>query len=64
MKVNGVTYLKADWTSEDPIITAALAEYGRSGVPLYLLYGQRAKRAEVLPQMLTKSIVIDALNRL
>ena len=60
----GVTYLKADWTSEDSNITAALAEYGRGGVPLYLLYGRGMARAEVLPQMLTKGSVIDALNRL
>ena len=46
------------------LVREAMAEYGRSGVPLYLLYRQGAERAEVLPQMLTKSIVIDALNGL
>ena len=64
MAASRVTYFKADWTSEDPAITAALAEYGRSGVPLYLLYRQGAERAEVLPQLLTQSIVLDALGRL
>jgi len=64
MAANRVTYFKADWTSEDPAITAALAEYGRSGVPLYLLYRQGAERAEVLPQLLTQGIVLDALGRL
>ncbi|MCS5572790.1 MAG: thioredoxin family protein, partial [Pseudomonadales bacterium] len=64
MAANGVTYFRADWTSEDPVITAALAEYGRGGVPLYLLYRQGAERAEVLPQLLTKGTIIDALNRL
>ena len=64
MAANGVTYFRADWTSEDPVITAALAEYGRGGVPLYLLYRQGTERAEVLPQLLTKGIIIDALNRL
>lgn len=60
----GITYLKADWTNEDPKITAALQEYGRTGVPLYLLYGKGAGEAEVLPQILTPSIVIDALEAL
>ena len=56
MAASRVTYFKADWTSEDPAITAALAEYGRSGVPLYLLYRQGAERAEVLPQLLIMEI--------
>ena len=61
-KEKGVTYLKADWTNEDPDITRALQAYGRSGVPLYLLYGRGAQRAEVLPQILTESIMLDALE--
>lgn len=60
----GITYLKGDWTNEDPMITAALQEYGRSGVPLYLLYRPGAERAEVLPQLLTQGIVLDALESL
>ncbi len=61
-KEKGITYLKADWTNEDPKITAALQEYGRTGVPLYLLYKKGAGEAEVLPQILTPSIVTDALD--
>ena len=30
--------LKGDWTRQDPEITALLQKFGRSGVPLYLLY--------------------------
>jgi len=60
-KDNGITYLKGDWTNEDPGITAALQEYDRSGVPLYLLYAKDAPRATVLPQILTQGIVLDAL---
>jgi thiol:disulfide interchange protein DsbD len=61
---SGVTYLEADWTNEDPVITRALAEYGRSGVPLYLLYARGASTAKVLPQILTESIVIEAIETL
>jgi thiol:disulfide interchange protein len=59
----GVTYMVADWTNEDPKITALLTQFGRSGVPLYILYapGQEPK---LLPQILTPGIVLDALNAL
>ena len=63
-KDKGITYLKGDWTNEDPGITAALQEYGRSGVPLYLLYAKDAPKATVLPQILTAGIVLDALESL
>ena len=42
-----------------PGITAALQEYGRTGVPLYLLYAKGAPRATVLPQILTPGIVLE-----
>ena len=56
---NNVAYLKGDWTNEDPAITQKLEQYGRSGVPLYLLYGpeSEAKSATILPQVLTEAIV-------
>lgn len=63
-KDNAITYLKGDWTNEDAAITAALQDYGRSGVPLYLLYAKDASRATVLPQILTPGIVLDALETL
>jgi thiol:disulfide interchange protein DsbD len=61
---NNVICLKADWTNEDPAITKALSEYGRSGVPLYLLYKKGSSRASILPQILTESIVIEAIEAL
>jgi thiol:disulfide interchange protein len=63
-KDNAITYLKGDWTNEDPRITAALQEYGRTGVPLYLLYAKGEPRATVLPQILTPGIVLNSLERL
>ncbi|PIQ55096.1 MAG: protein-disulfide reductase [Comamonadaceae bacterium CG12_big_fil_rev_8_21_14_0_65_59_15] len=33
-----VTLLRADWTRRDPAITAALAQLGRNGVPVYVLH--------------------------
>ncbi|MDZ7923469.1 MAG: protein-disulfide reductase DsbD family protein [Marinagarivorans sp.] len=56
--------VKGDWTNEDPNITAVLTEYKRSGVPLYLVFpADMSKPAEVLPQLLTKEMVVDALKR-
>jgi thiol:disulfide interchange protein DsbD len=58
----GVTYLKGDWTREDPKITAVLKAHGRSGVPLYLYYAPGAAEAQVLPQILTPGLVIEAIS--
>ena len=57
-----VAYLKADWTNQDPVIAEALAAYGRSGVPLYLLYPAGGGEAAVLPQILTVGGVLEALR--
>jgi len=55
----GVTLMKGDWTNRDPAITKALADFGRAGVPLYVVYNSKPGSAEpvVLPQLLTASIV-------
>jgi thiol:disulfide interchange protein len=58
----GIVAMKADWTNQNPEITALLSEYGRNGVPLYLYYAPNSDRAEVLPQLLTESIVLAALD--
>src|SRR4028119_1711867 len=49
--------LKADWTSKDPAITRALAGFGRSGVPLYVLYETGpAAQPRLLPEHLRPPI--------
>jgi hypothetical protein len=60
---HGVATLKGDWTNRDPQITRLLEEYGRSGVPLYLWYpaGHQGP-GEILPQILTRSRVLEALS--
>ncbi|HEU4369601.1 MAG TPA: protein-disulfide reductase DsbD domain-containing protein [Methylomirabilota bacterium] len=61
----GVATLRADWTNRDPAITRVLGQFGRNGVPLYLLYPPRAAgEPAVLPQILGESAVIDALDKL
>lgn len=56
----GIVALEADWTRYDPAITDALESFGRSGVPLYLLYSPDGE-VTVLPQSLTNGVVRDAV---
>jgi thiol:disulfide interchange protein/DsbC/DsbD-like thiol-disulfide interchange protein len=58
-----VVLMKADWTRRDPVITRALASFGRVGVPLYVLYPPDPNaEPRVLPELLTPAIVLDALR--
>ncbi len=59
----GVTLMRGDWTRRDPAITAALAEFGRNGVPVYVLYAP-GKAPVLLPEILSERIVLDALKTL
>ncbi len=59
---NDVVFLTADWTNPDSDIAAALAAYGRDGVPLYLFYAPGAAEARVLPQVLTEDFIINAIT--
>jgi thiol:disulfide interchange protein DsbD len=60
---NNITYLKGDWTHKDPQITQLLNQYNRNGVPLYLVFPKGSGPAEILPQLLTKTSLIEALER-
>jgi thiol:disulfide interchange protein len=57
----GVALMRADWTRRDPEITRALQALGRSGVPVYVLYGSDG-RARVLSELLTAGAVLQALD--
>src|SRR5205807_3352416 len=59
---HGVVKLKADWTNGDPVITKLLQQFGRPGVPLYLLYPGKSEEPIVFPELLTKSILLDKLE--
>ena len=58
-----VVLMRADWTRRDPEITAALAGFGRSGVPVYALF-RPGKDTLVLPELLTDAILRDATKNL
>jgi len=59
---SGVVYLKGDWTNSDAQITELLTSFRRSGVPLYLLYPKGPGEPVILPQILTETTMIEAIN--
>ncbi|MBA2586257.1 MAG: thioredoxin family protein [Chthoniobacterales bacterium] len=59
----GVVKIRADWTNADPEITKMLKQFGRPGVPLYVLYpAGKSSEPIVFPELLTKRIVLDKLE--
>ena len=59
-----VVPLKADWTRQDPRITATLAKLGRNAVPVYALYLPGEDAPHLLPEVLTPALVLDEISRL
>ena len=62
-KASNAVLLRADWTKRDATIAAALAEHGRAGVPLYLVYPKDGGVPVILPQLLTEGLVIEAVEK-
>lgn len=64
-KERNIAMLKADWTNRDAAITRALEQFGRSGVPLYVLYeSDPASSPRLLPEILSPGILIDTFSKL
>jgi thiol:disulfide interchange protein DsbD len=59
---HGTVKLKADWTNGDPVITKLLQQFGRPGVPLYVLYPGKNEEPIVFPELLTKGMVLEKLE--
>lgn len=60
-KTNKIVALKADWTHQNPEITAAMKSYKRSAVPLYVLYSGK-NPPQILPELLTISKLKNAIS--
>lgn len=58
----GIVPMKADWTTRNPEITRALAEFGRTGVPLYVFFAGDGSDPVILPEILKPGIVLDAIR--
>ncbi|SEA32490.1 protein-disulfide reductase DsbD family protein [Microbulbifer marinus] len=56
-RANDVLLIRADWTRQDPEITAALSALGRNSVPVYAWYAPGAREPELLPQILQERTI-------
>jgi thiol:disulfide interchange protein len=62
LRDHDVVAFRADWTRKDERIRAKLADHGKAGVPMYLVYGpSRPAAPTVLPELLTTTIMKRAL---
>jgi thiol:disulfide interchange protein DsbD len=55
--------LRADWTDYDPAIGRILESYGRSGVPVYVIYRPGQDQPTILPEILTPEMVKAYIRR-
>ena len=63
-KENNIVAVRADWTNRNQDITKLLAKFGRSGVPLYVIFpAGRPNEPIVLPEVITSGIVTEAIDR-
>jgi thiol:disulfide interchange protein DsbD len=61
---HGVVKIKADWTNADPAITKILKQFGRPGVPMYVLYPGKNAEPVLFPELLTQGLVLEKLETL
>ena len=59
---NQVTVIRADWTNKDKDIFKFINKYGRYGIPVNIVYGPNNKEGILLPEILSKDIVISKLK--
>lgn len=58
-----VVALRADWTRQDAQISQLLQKFGRSGVPLYVIFpAGRSTEPIVLPEVITQDMVLQKLQ--
>ena len=57
IKRKKIHMFKGDWTNHDSNITKALAKYNRNSIPLYIYYDNNNPDYELLPQLITPSIL-------
>ncbi|MEY2571837.1 MAG: hypothetical protein QOJ87_50, partial [Verrucomicrobiota bacterium] len=51
-----------DWTNADPAITKILKQFGRPGVPMYVLYPGNHAEPILFPEVLTQTYVLEKLE--
>ncbi|MEO8168825.1 MAG: thioredoxin family protein, partial [bacterium] len=64
MKAGKIVTMRADWTNRNETIARLLAKFGRSGVPLYVVFpAGKPTEPIVLPEVITPNIVLTALKK-
>ncbi|MGL4726634.1 MAG: protein-disulfide reductase DsbD family protein [Scandinavium sp.] len=63
MAKTGTLYMVADSTKFNADVDDALSQFGQGGLPLYVVYPADGSAPKVLPQVLTPTIVVNALNQ-
>ena len=54
--------LRADWTNKDNDILNFINKYNRFGIPVNLIYGPKNKDGFLLPEILSKDMLINKFN--
>ena len=62
LKQKNIVQMRADWTSPNPIIAAFLQGFMRYGIPFNVAFGPKAVDGIILPELLSKKSVIEALE--
>ncbi|MEG3619444.1 protein-disulfide reductase DsbD domain-containing protein [Magnetovibrio sp. PR-2] len=60
---SGTVAMQADWTRPSTVITNYLSSFGRYGIPFNAVYGPGAPGGIALPELLSTSEVISALDK-
>jgi thiol:disulfide interchange protein DsbD len=64
MKKDNIVTIRADWTNRNPDITRLLQKFGRSGVPLYVVFpAGRPNEPIVLPEVVTPGLILEAFDK-
>lgn len=63
LEAEGVIAMQGDWTRPDDTILNYLKEHGRFGIPFNIVYGPNAPDGIALPELLTRSAVLDAFAK-
>jgi thiol:disulfide interchange protein DsbD len=63
LEQGGFVVMRGDWTQRDEAIRRELAEHGKAGVPLYLVYSAAAPHTpQVLPELISQASLREALQ--
>jgi suppressor for copper-sensitivity B len=58
-----VIRMRADWSRPNPMIADYLHRFGRYGIPFDVVYGPGRPQGEALPELLTASALLHAIDR-